>query len=73
VREIGFEEEEVVGREMGGTAWLGRWAQAPSSVGTGRSEGKDVSVLLALRQDEKGWGWSTSHVGVKTEDWMVGT
>jgi hypothetical protein len=48
-------EEEVDRRDMEGRGWLVRWLQAPSSVGMGRSEGKDVSVLLALRQKEKGW------------------
>lgn len=35
---------EVVGREREGRVVPGRWAQAPSSVGTGMSVGKDVSV-----------------------------
>lgn len=40
--------EVVVGRESEERAVPGRWAQAPSSFGTGRSLGKVVSEQLSV-------------------------
>lgn len=36
---------DVAGRERVGIGWEGRWLQAPSSMGMGRSEGAEVCSL----------------------------
>ena len=45
-REIGV--PDVEGRVSDGSLVLGRWAQAPSSIGMGREEGNVVSVCYMI-------------------------